>query len=86
MGWGDKVNIVATSLLELYHYFSKFFARNLIPLPALTDLIILTKATAHIAVGEEDGARTVPSHQGGLLTEMRTITRNHGERSGPAES
>ncbi len=48
--------------------------------------MVLAEHAGQIAAREEDGARTPATHQGRLLTEMRTGTLDAGELTGAADA
>jgi len=49
-------------------------------------LEILAEGTTEVAVGDEDGSRTAPSHQGGFLPEMGVKGRHYGMSSCAAKA
>jgi hypothetical protein len=77
---------MATPLLEPEHEICQFFAGNFRSPATLADLIVLTEYTAHIAIRKKYGARTIGSHQGGLLPEMRSITGDDRQTAAPAKT
>jgi len=54
-----EINVVATELLEMKHQVGHLGIFDLFSLAFMRNRPILTKNTAEVAVGEEDGARPV---------------------------
>jgi hypothetical protein len=52
----------------------------------VTDLVVLAKRTAQIAVGHENCAGPFPANQGILLAKMGAVARDHRLTSGPAHA
>jgi hypothetical protein len=76
MGGRDEIDIMAAHLLKVKHHVCQVFILNFLPSPFVSDRPVLTEDTSKIAVGEEDGARSIPAHQGHLFAKMGMITKN----------
>ena len=86
MSRGDKVDVMATHLLEPHHDVCHVRGGHTFTISQMADVVILAKNAPKITVGEEDGPRTVISNQGRLLAEMGKGTRDHELRPGLADS
>jgi len=86
VGGGDYVDVMAADLLERDHHFRQVFILNFLSSSLMGDGPVLAEDTAEIAVGEEDGARPILTHQGYLFAKMGLSAENHDSGWGPAET
>jgi hypothetical protein len=61
---------MAADLLKFEHHLSQFFIFTFFSSSFMGDGPILTEDTAEVAVGEEEGGRTMLTHQGYFLAKM----------------
>jgi len=74
MGRGDKVDVMATHLLEPHHDPYQVRDGDSFTISKMADIVILAEKTPKVAVCEENGTRTVMSNEGWFLTKMRKST------------
>jgi hypothetical protein len=77
---------MAADLLEMNHHISQVLILNLLASSFVGDGPVLTKDTMEVAVGEEDGAGPISTHQRHLFTKMGVITKNNRFDWSPTES
>jgi hypothetical protein len=63
--------------LKVKHHVHQILVLNLLSFAFVRNGPVLTEDTAKVAVGEEDGARSLTAHQRHLLPKMGMITVNH---------
>jgi hypothetical protein len=68
---------MAADLLEVNHHICQVFILDLFASSFVGDGPILTKDTAEVTVGEEDGAGPLSTYQRHLFTKMGVITKNN---------
>jgi hypothetical protein len=68
---------MAANLLEVEHHVGKALILNFFSSSLKGDGPVLAKNASKIAVGEEDRARPMSSHQGYLLAKMRLSAENY---------
>jgi hypothetical protein len=81
MGRGNKIDVVATSLLKGDHHEGKIVVGNFLAIPKVGDIVILTEYTAQSAVREKDCSRTPFPNQGGLFSKVGTTGRHDGKKT-----
>jgi hypothetical protein len=77
---------VAALRLKLEHHLSNALRRLAVwydaRLDRLAEVVILAEDAAQVAVGEEDGARSVPPPEAVLFSEVREVAPDHGVSTG----
>jgi hypothetical protein len=76
MGGCYKIDIVAPPPRKLEHHGCNLFRFNIYTLFQVADIIVLAKTAEEIAGADENGARTMSSHQRRFLTKMGIIAGN----------
>jgi len=82
MGWGDKVNIVASLILQSEHHCGHFISRNFLTATLMADVKVLAEKTPQVAMGKKNGAGAVVSDQWIFFSEMRVVAGHPGEFAG----
>jgi hypothetical protein len=85
MGWRDKVDVVASKLLQMEHHPCQLVRGNFLPFTQMADLVILAEKAEEIAMTEKNGSRPPCSDQGVLFAEMGAVAGNHGPQACSAE-
>jgi len=85
MGGCDQVDVMTTDLLKVNHHIRQVLITDFLSLSFMSDRPVLAEDTAEIAIGEEDGARSMLPHQRYLLAEMGLSDINYNSGRGSTE-
>jgi hypothetical protein len=82
VGGGDKVDVVAVHLLQSDHDPGHVRRGDGFSPAQVADVVVLTKNTPEITVGQEDSARSMLTDERGFFTKVREGARDHQVGSG----
>jgi hypothetical protein len=85
MSRGDQIDIMAAYFLELDHHVRQVFIFNFLSSSLMGDGPVLAEDAPQVAVGEEDGARSIFTRYGHLFAKMGVITEDNRLHRSPTE-
>jgi hypothetical protein len=84
MAGRDKVDIVATLVLQFEHNNRQFFRLDLLTDVCLADIMVLAELAVKVAASEKDGAGPAPASKRIFLAHMRPIAADFCPNTGTA--
>jgi hypothetical protein len=81
MGWRDKVDVVASKLLQMEHHPRQLIRGSFLTFAQMADLVILAEKAEEIAMTEENGPRSPCSDQRVFFAKMGAAAGNHGPQA-----
>jgi hypothetical protein len=86
MGGRDEVDVMTANLLKMKHSVCQIFILDFLSSPLVSNRPVLAEDTAEVAIGEEDGARSISTHQRHLFAKMGMMAKNHWFDRSPTKS
>ena len=86
MGRGDKINIVASAVLQVEHHCGQLLTGYLLTATLMTDVKVLAEQTEQIAMGKENCTGAAVSDQRLLFAKMGVVAGYPCEFSGIADA
>jgi hypothetical protein len=76
MGWGNQVDIVASSLLQIQHHGGQVLDPPFSTLTSLADFPVDAKNASQTAMAEKDGSRPAAAYQTPFFSEVGMMRSN----------